>query len=131
LTGNDIGSLPPGSALPNSTSATASPPSVPGYHASSRPGTLLGSVTQPSVSGRPFMSTTTNGLPVAAIAWTSASCWPGRLMSLRADAAPLSPAGSPTTPTVTSEALAASTAWLKSVVSLQGSVTVNAVQPSA
>jgi hypothetical protein len=38
LTGNDIGSLPPGSTLPNRTSATASPPSVPGYHASSSPG---------------------------------------------------------------------------------------------
>jgi len=52
------------------------------------------------VSGRPFISTTTYGLPVAAIACTSASCWPGRSMLLRDDASPLSAAGSPTTTTV-------------------------------
>ena len=77
-----------GLTFPNRTSATASPPSVPGYQASSSAGAL--SASQGMVSGRPFISTTTYGLPVAAIGWTSASCWPGRSMSLRDDASPLS-----------------------------------------
>ena len=48
------------------------------------------------VSGRPFISTTTYGLPVAAMALTSASCCPGRPILLREDASPVSAAGSPT-----------------------------------
>src|SRR6266487_3161599 len=108
LRGKLIGSFPPGSTLPNRTSATAPPPSVPGNHDSSSAGAL--SATQPRVSGRPFISTTTYGFPVAAIACTSACCWPGRLMSLREDASPESAAGSPTTTTVTSDACAALTA---------------------
>ena len=111
LRGNDIGSFPPGSTLPNRTSATALPPSVPGNHDSSRPGAL--SASHGIVSGRPFISTTTYGLPVAAICWTSASWSPGRLMSLRDEASPESDAGSPTTTTVTAEDLAALTASLK------------------
>src|SRR5260370_22700543 len=106
--GKLIGSFPPGFTLPNSTSATAVPPSVPGNQDSSRAGALPAS--QPRVNGRPFISTTTYGLPVAAIACTSASCCPGRLMSLREDASPESAAGSPTTTTVTADALAALTA---------------------
>jgi len=47
---------------------------------------------------------------VAAIAWMSAVCWPGRPMSLREDASPESAAGSPATTTVTAAALAALTA---------------------
>src|SRR5450631_2876278 len=108
LRGKLIGSFPPGFTLPNSTSATASPPSVPGYHDSSSAGAL--SASQPMVSGRPFISTTTYGLPVAAIACTSANCCPGRPMSLRDDASPESAAGSPTTTTVTADAWAALTA---------------------
>src|SRR2546421_1360497 len=68
LRGKDIGSLPPGLTLPNRTSATASPPSVPGYHDSSSAGALFAS--HGIVSGRPFISTTTYGLPVAAICCT-------------------------------------------------------------
>ena len=103
--------------MPNSTSATALPPSVPGNHDSSSAGAL--SASHPMVSGRPFISTTTYGLPVAAMACTSASCWPGRLMSLRDDASPESAAGSPTTTTVTSDAWAALTAAAKPDVDVQ------------
>ncbi len=81
------------------------------------------------VSGRPFISTTTYGLPVAAICCTSASCCPGRSSAVREDASPVSPAGSPTTTTVTSAACAAATAAPKPPVSLQGSVTVNVGHP--
>src|SRR5580693_5835800 len=108
FTGNVIGSLPPGSTFPNRTSATASPPSVPGYHASSSAGALAAS--QSIVSGRPFIITTTYGLPVLAIACTSASCWPGRPSIVRDDASPLSEDGSPTTTTVTAADCAALTA---------------------
>src|ERR1700729_1229454 len=127
--GNDIGSLPLGLTFPNRRSATASPPSVPGYQDSSSAGAL--SASQGMVSGRPFMSTTTYGLLRAAICWMSCSWLPGRSMSLRDDASPLSPAGSPTTTTVTAEDFAAVTASPNPVVSLHGSVTVKAVQPDA
>ena len=83
------------------------------------------------VSGRPFIRTTTYGLPVAAICWMSWSWLPGRSIIDRDDASPLSPAGSPTTTTVTAEACAAVTAWSNPVVSLHGSVTVKVVQPGA
>ena len=129
MTGNDIVSLPLGSNLPNSTSATALPPVVPGYHASSSAGAFAAS--SGIVSGRPFISTTTYGLPVAAICWMSASCCPGRPMSLRDDASPESPAGSPTTTTVTAAFCAAWTAAPNPLVSLHGSATVNVVQPAA
>src|SRR5436190_22194570 len=108
FTGNDMGSLPPGSFLPNRVSATASPPSVPGYQDSSKAGAL--SASQPMVSGRPFISTTTYGLPVWAICCTSASCWPGRSRFVREEASPLSDEGSPTTTTVTAAEFAALTA---------------------
>src|SRR5580693_1696936 len=117
FTGNVIGSLPPGSTFPNRTSATASPPSVPGYHASSSAGALAAS--QSIVSGRPFISTTTYGLPVFAIACTSASCWPGRSSLVREEASPVYAAGSPTTTTVTAEACAAETAAPKPPVEVQ------------
>src|SRR5450755_4937853 len=117
LRGKLIGSFPPGFTLPNSTSATALPPSVPGNHDSSRAGAW--SASQPMVSGRPFIRTTTYGLPVAAIAWTSASWSPGRSMLLREEASPVSAAGSPTTTTVTSDAWAALTAAANPVVEVQ------------
>ena len=44
------------------------------------------------------------------MAWMSAVCCPGRLMSLREDASPESEAGSPATITVTAAAWAALTA---------------------
>ena len=59
--GNDTGSLPPGLTLPNSTSATALPASMPGNQASRIAGE--DAATFDSVSGRPLKSTTTNGLP--------------------------------------------------------------------
>ena len=71
------------------------------------------------VSGRPFISTTTYGLPVAAIALTSASCRPGRPIMLREDASPESAAGSPTATTVTSDARAALTAAPNPAVDVQ------------
>ena len=55
---------------------------------SSSAGALAAS--QSIVSGRPFISTTTYGLPVSAIACTAASCWPGRPSIVRDDASPLS-----------------------------------------
>src|SRR3984885_7391198 len=116
-TGNDMVSLPLGLTLPNSRSATASPPSVPGYHASSKAGAL--SASHEMVIGRPFISTTTYGVPVAAIACTSASCWPGRSISLSEDASPASEDGSPTTTTATLAALAAATAAPNPLVSVQ------------
>ncbi len=136
LTGNDIVSLPLGLTFPNSTFATAVPPVVPGYHASSiagaPPACVVGSPPSSGiVSGRPFISTTTYGVPVAATCWISASCCPGRSRLVREDASPESPAGSPTTITVTAEFFAADTADPKSVLSLQGSVTVKLAHPSA
>ena len=53
--------MPPGLTLPNSTSATALPASMPGNQASRIAGDAAS--TFESVSGRPLKSTTTNGLP--------------------------------------------------------------------
>ena len=58
-------------------------------------------------------------MPVAAIAWMSAVCCPGRLMSLRDDASPESAAGSPATTTVTADAWAALTAAANPEVDVQ------------
>ena len=67
--------------MPNSTSATALPASVPGCHASRTAGAES---SQPAMMrGRLLTRTTTNGLPVAAIAVIRFSCASGSVMSLR------------------------------------------------
>ena len=58
-------------------------------------------------------STTTNGLPVFAIASISSCCWPGRSMSEREAASPLISRDSPSASTTWSAALALATASAK------------------
>ena len=60
LRGHANGSFPPGTASPNSRSAAAFPPSVPGYHISNNAGAC--SAAQFTSSGRAFISSTTTGL---------------------------------------------------------------------
>ena len=69
-----IGSLPPGFTSPNSTSATARPVSWPRYQHSKIAAAF--SARLRIDSGRPLNTNATIGLPVAAIASTSSSCWP-------------------------------------------------------
>ena len=94
--------------MPNRTSATALPPSTPGNQASSIASARLATLVR--ASGRPFISTSTSGLPVAARRLTRCACSPGSVMSERAAASPLWPAASPTTATITSDFCAAAIA---------------------
>ena len=64
--GKVTGSLPPGTASPNSTSARAGPVCTPRYHASTIAGTC--SASHGIASGRPFISTATVGFPAALLA---------------------------------------------------------------
>ena len=57
-------------------------------------------------SGRPVISTTTSGLPLAASRSTNSCCPSGKPRCARECASPLRPAGSPTTATTTSAAAA-------------------------
>ena len=75
------GSFADGFASPNRTSATAFPISVPRYHACMIAGTL--SANEAIASGRPPISTTTTGFPVACTARTSPSCAPGNPIKAR------------------------------------------------
>src|ERR1700749_3712962 len=79
-TGKVSGSLPDGSTLPNSTSATASPSSSPGYQASTMPATLP---THGISTGAPDLSTTMVFGLAAATASTSASWLPERARLVR------------------------------------------------
>ena len=76
-TGNDIGSLPLGIDLAEQDvgdRVAALGAGIPRLEQRRRVGAPASRI----VSGRPFISTTTYGLPVFAIAWMSASCCPGR-----------------------------------------------------
>ena len=103
--GMPIGSLPVGLTRPESTPASAAPPSSPGMkawitaaHRSANP---------PSEYGRPEMTTSTVGVPVARTASTSSACSPGSVRSTESHPSPdvsrpKSPARSPTASTATS-----------------------------
>ena len=112
-------SLPEGLWSPNSTSATALPPSVPGNQASSR--ALACSCSHSSASGRPFISTSTSGLPVALSALISSRWVSGTLMRARLEASWAMPWDSPTTATTTSAWRAVATASAISSLALRGS----------
>ena len=74
------------------------PPSLPGSQASRIAGTF--SAAQPMLSGRPFKSTSTTGLPSATTALSSSSCRPGRSSEAREAASPAMSAFSPSTITI-------------------------------
>src|SRR5262252_1732938 len=103
--GKVIGSLPDGSASPQSRAAIAVPNSWPGYHDSITPATLLshGIRTAP-----PVLSTTTVRGFAAATAAMSWSWSPGMASELRSLPSPVT---SLTKTTATSEPRAACTAW--------------------
>ena len=84
------GSRPAGETSPTSTRATASPPRVPGYQACTIAATF--SSAHRRSSGRPDMTTTTTGVPVAAIRCSCSSCRPGR-SRVALDASPPSGSG--------------------------------------
>ena len=102
---------PLGLASPKRSLATASPPIVPGYQASST--ASESSTSSLMSSGRPFISTSTMGCPVAAILFSSSLCTSGILMEVRLAASPLQSQGSPSTITTTLAFRAAYSAWLK------------------
>ena len=93
-------SLPLGLCSPNSTSAMALPPSVP-LNQVSRIASAF-SCSQPSDSGRPFISTSTSGLPVAFSAFSSRRWLAGMRRSVRLDASWAMSCDSPTTATTRS-----------------------------
>ena len=94
------GSLPPGTASPKSRSATAAPPCVPGYQTSRIAGTC--SAAQRRSSGRPFITSSTVGVPVATTACSSSSWRPGSSRDDREAASPIMFCHSPSTTTATS-----------------------------
>src|SRR4051794_23860403 len=79
--GQVLVSFPPGLKSPNSTSAMADPPCAPGQLAQRIAGTFFAG--QLIAIGRPFINTSTTGVPVAWIAWIRSSCRPGRSRLVR------------------------------------------------
>ena len=67
-------------------------------------------------SGRPFITSSTTGVPVATTAWSSSSCRPGSSSEDRDAASPIMFCHSPTTTTATSASRARSTAAASSAV---------------
>jgi hypothetical protein len=102
-----MGSRPPGSTSPSSTSASASPYSWPPNQDSS---TAAASWAQGSRTGAPeFTTATVRGL--AAMTWrTSSSCRPGRASVVRSKPSLSTSAVVPTTTTAASLAAASATA---------------------
>ena len=82
----------------------AFPASVPANHVSSIASAFSSS--QFKVNGLPFIKTIIRGLPVFLRAFNKSNCLPGNPISLRLAASPLIPCASPTTATITSDAIA-------------------------
>ncbi|MDT4875333.1 hypothetical protein FQZ97_1106890 [compost metagenome] len=121
--GKEIGSLPAGLCAPNSTSAMAWPPSVPLYQVSRMASALTCS--QPRANGRPFISTSTSGLPVALSA-RSRACWlSGRSRRVRLEDSCDMPRASPTAATMTSACCATRTASSSMAAGLRASCTTS------
>src|SRR6266850_321410 len=106
--GNVTGSRPLGFTSPKSTSAVAFPDSTPRYQSSTIAATC--SAAHSRIKGRPFMSTSTTGVPVAATASSSCCCTPGRPRYARLAASPLMSCRSPSTRIATLARRAAATA---------------------
>src|SRR5207248_8515484 len=107
--GQLIGSLPAGLTLPNRTSATAVPASVLPWYAIS---TAFAFSAEPSPTGRPAMTTTITGLPVASSAVMRA-CWSGASAGAGLSPRPSAYAFSPTATTyaLVDGAAATALAW--------------------
>ncbi len=108
LLGKVMVNFPEGLYLPKRTSAIALPAFMPANQVSTI--AFRWASSHGNVSGRPFMSTNTMGLPVAFNACSN-TCWfSGKLISLLLAASPLISADSPRNTTATSALLVCSTA---------------------
>ena len=106
--GHVNGSRPAGETSPTSAAATASPPRVPGYQTARIAGTF--SCAQRRSSGRPDITTSTTGVPVATRRCSCSSCRPGSSRVLTDAASPIWFWRWPATTITTSDSAASSTA---------------------